>query len=105
MNGLRRAIWDGSLAAACGHVLNAHAHTRRDAHITGDITKVNLYYDTVEGCVRGVKPTYGSNATDARRVGTEATAAGTAHATADIKLASGEFIVKGEYKYTSRCEH
>jgi hypothetical protein len=27
--------------------------------IKGDMTKVNLYYDQDEGCVRGVKPTYG----------------------------------------------
>lgn len=26
------------------------------------MTKVNLYYDQEEGCVRGVKPTYGEHA-------------------------------------------
>jgi hypothetical protein len=29
--------------------------------VKGDMTKVNLYYDQDEGCVRGVKATYGAH--------------------------------------------
>uniref|UniRef100_A0A383V8S0 Jacalin-type lectin domain-containing protein n=1 Tax=Tetradesmus obliquus TaxID=3088 RepID=A0A383V8S0_TETOB len=70
--------------------------------IKGDMTKVNLYYDQEEGCVRGVKPTYGYDAANALRLGTEGD--GTkAYFTNDLKLQAGEYFVKAEHRFNASC--
>jgi hypothetical protein len=54
----------------------------------GMITKVNIYLDN--GCIVGVKPTYGFDARNARLIGKQA---GTEK---DIRLRKGEMITKME---------
>eukprot|EP00879_Flechtneria_rotunda_P027008 GHRR01028865.1.p1 GENE.GHRR01028865.1~~GHRR01028865.1.p1 ORF type:complete len:185 (+),score=46.07 GHRR01028865.1:185-739(+) len=68
----------------------------------GDITKINLYYNPVEQCLKGIKPTYGSNAANAQILGTE-TEGTTIYTTADLTLQAGEVFIKAEYKYGTRC--
>eukprot|EP00878_Enallax_costatus_P018682 GHUV01019681.1.p4 GENE.GHUV01019681.1~~GHUV01019681.1.p4 ORF type:complete len:128 (+),score=33.17 GHUV01019681.1:846-1229(+) len=67
----------------------------------GDITKINMYYDDQDECVRAVKPTYGYKATDALRLGSEGTDSRDFF-TNDLKLKSGEVFTKAEYRYSSK---
>ncbi|KAF8063666.1 Prx [Scenedesmus sp. PABB004] len=66
----------------------------------GNMTKLNLYYDEARRCIVGVKPTFGWQAANARRLGVEK-AGGAALHEKDIALSPGESIVKVEYKFGS----
>jgi len=66
--------------------------------VSGDISKVNLYFGEAEGCVKGIKAQYGADPANAQRLGVEAKAL----TSRSIQLKAGERIVRAEYKASSR---
>jgi hypothetical protein len=57
----------------------------------GSINKINVYYASSTGCIKGVKPTHGYDAKNAKIIGSQDKSFQASEA--DIKLAKGERIV------------
>lgn len=72
-------------------------YTQEPAWALGHISKVNLFYDQQAGCVVGIKPTYGQDPYNARRIGVERLD-GVTVSSAHLQLEQGEFIVKAFYQ-------
>jgi hypothetical protein len=72
-------------------------YTQEPASALGHISKVNLYYNQHAGCVVGIKPTYGQDSYNARRIGVEQLD-GVPVSSAHLQLTQGEFIVKAFYR-------
>lgn len=66
--------------------------------VSGDISKVNMFYGMTEGCLKGVKAQYGPDPANAQRLGVETKAL----LTRSIQLKEGEHIVRAEYKASSK---
>jgi hypothetical protein len=62
--------------------------------MSGDITKVNLYYGESEGCVKGIKAQYGADPANAQRLGVETKTL----LLRSMQLRAGERIIRAEYK-------
>lgn len=62
--------------------------------VSGDITKVNLYYGEAERCVKGIKTQYGADPANAQRLGVETKAL----LVRSMQLKPGERIIRAEYK-------
>lgn len=66
--------------------------------VSGDVTKINLYYGEAEGCVKGIKAQYGADPANAQRLGVETkTLTGRS-----MQLKEGEHVVRAEYKASSK---
>lgn len=66
--------------------------------VSGDITKVNLFFGESEGCVKGIKAQYGGDPANAQRLGVESKNL----LARSMQLKAGERIVRAEYKASSR---
>lgn len=65
----------------------------------GNISKLNLYMSQDRGCLSGIKPTYGWQAVNARKLGVEKHPDGSPLAETDLKLQPGEYFNKAEFKF------
>ncbi len=66
--------------------------------VSGDITKVNLFYGESEGCVKGIKAQYGADPANAQRLGVESKNL----QARSLQLKEGERIVRAEYKASNK---
>jgi hypothetical protein len=66
--------------------------------VSGDISKINMFYGMTEGCLKGIKAQYGPDPANAQRLGVETKAL----LTRSIQLKEGERIVRAEYKAGSK---
>lgn len=66
--------------------------------VSGDITRVSMFYGQKEGCVKGIKTQYGPDPANAHRLGLEVDQL----LESTLHLQPGERFVAAEYKPTQR---
>jgi hypothetical protein len=65
----------------------------------GDITRLSLFYGKKDGCIKGVKATYGADAANTHRLGIKSQDL-QEHS---LRLQPGERFVNADYATSSRC--